>query len=512
MQYKSKKIFILSIVMLFFMVGITIFNQTGKSEAMTIINNKIYDYSYKTMFTTIRGRGFWTYNSKGKKVFMDIEYQDSITNVVFDQYALSGWVHIDKDDYYLTPNESKTITTGLLHYQDENKKMTIYGFGTDGKLLHGLNKINDNYYFMNDAGIVQTNTWKIVNGKNYYFNEHGIAYKNTNKIIKGKEYYFNNYAQLITGLFTDSGHKKYGTTNGILKNSWQKINGYWYYFDANGNAVNGYNEKTNNIFKDYKLQTGLQKINGYYFYVNTDHTKLRNTWKKVNGDWYYFTDDYCAYWDGEHKVDGVYYKFKNGKVQTGIQLVNKKYHYYNPNNAVMSKDRWIKSGNYWWYFDTNGDAVNNIQYIKGTVYVFKSYQLQTGLQTVTKSQSSKYAGVYYYYASKGTAAKGWTKLGNIWYYFDKTGKAYVNGKYKIDNEWYYFDNYGKMQIGVIKINGSLYYFAPNGKLITKTGWHKWNNNWYYVRNTSGILADNRANVQSGNKAYKFDKNGVCLNP
>ena len=586
MQYKSKKIVVLFMAMLFFIAGFAIFSQSTKVEAKTpieVIDNKVYDYVKYTMFGTETGKGFWTHTSKGNLVFLDQECMnmdislDSVVGIIANN-AIKGWVKIGNYIYYLTPYK---MTAGVHNITEVNKvyPSANYLFGPNGTLIYGINKVNGYHYYSHLKYGYLESGWKKVNGSWYYFrpdNFTGVA--NTYITLDKKTYYFDKNATLITGLFKDANGKyRYGTTNGIVVNDWHKSNGYWYYCDSNGYAVTGNKVKTKDgyyNFKDYKLVTGLQKLNDIYIYVNPNSgakvknnwvkidsywwyfndngyavtgnnvkTKdghynfnnfklvtgfqkidkeyvyvtgngkmLRDTWKKINGNWYYFTNDYCAYKTGEYKIDGIYYKFKDCKLQTGIQLVKKEWHYYNPTNGVISKDRWIKSDNDWWYFDTNGNAVNGIQYIKGTVYVFKSYKLQTGLQTITKSQSSKYAGVYYYYASKGTAAKGWTKLGNIWYYFDKTGKAYTNGKYKIDNEWYYFGNTGKMQTGVIKINDSLYYFAPNGKLITKEGWHKWNNNWYYVRNTSGVLADNRTTVQSGKKSYKFDKNGVCINP
>ena len=156
------------------MVGITIFNQTDKSEAATIIGNKIYNYSYETALGgTTSGRGFWTYDTNANKIFLDIYYQDATITNTINRYALSGWVHIGSDDYFLTPTDkTKTLATGIFHVQDKNKNMTRFGFSYDGKLLHGFHKIDDNYYFMDSKGIVQTNTWKTVNNKYYYHLQH----------------------------------------------------------------------------------------------------------------------------------------------------------------------------------------------------------------------------------------------------------------------------------------------------------------------------------------------------
>ena len=45
----------------------------------------------------------------------------------------------------------------------------------------------------------------------------------------------------------------------------------------------------------------------------------------------------------------------------------------------------------------------------------------------------------------------------------------------------------------------------------QTGWLKLSNKWYYLDPTNGYMLTNTSK-KIGNKTYKFDKNGVCINP
>ena len=108
----------------------------------------------------------------------------------------------------------------------------------------------------------------------------------------------------------------------------------------------------------------------------------------------------------------------------------------------------------------------------------------------------KVNGKYYYYVD-GEMVTGWRKITN------KKGKTYQ----------YYFKDDGVMVTGWKKITNKKgktyqYYFKDDG--VMKTGWLKLSGKWYYFK-TDGVMLAN-CSKKIGNKTYKFNKNGVCLNP
>lgn len=89
---------------------------------------------------------------------------------------------------------------------------------------------------------------------------------------------------------------------------------------------------------------------------------------------------------------------------------------------------------------------------------------------------------------------------NIVLFNASTQKLLVNGWKQVKGKWFRTNSYGQIVTGWKKISNKWYYLDPN-KSITPD----WGVKLYGVclMNTSKKI---------GNKVYKFDKNGVCLNP
>ena len=98
---------------------------------------------------------------------------------------------------------------------------------------------------------------------------------------------------------------------------------------------------------------------------------------------------------------------------------------------------WKKQGNYWYYYDQNGN-------------------MQTGWL--------KDNGKWYYLGSDGAMVTGWQKIRGKWYYFNGSG-AMQTGWLKDKGKWYYLDGSGIMQTGWVTINRKCYYFNSSGVWI-----------------------------------------------
>jgi len=139
-------------------------------------------------------------------------------------------------------------------------------------------------------------------------------------------------------------------------------------------------------------------------------------------------------------------------------------------------NKWIKSGNRWWYRHADGSYTKNgWEKISGKWYHFdKSGWMQTGWL--------KDGGKWYYLNSSGAMATGWVKVSNKWYYMNSSG-AMTTGWQKVSNKWYYMNSSGAMQTGWIKLSGKWYYLNSSGAMLT--GRQKIGNKWYTF-NSSGV--------------------------
>ncbi len=186
---------------------------------------------------------------------------------------------------------------------------------------------------------------------------------------------------------------------------------------------------------------------------------ITGTWKgsKSKGWWYEYSDgSYSIGWD---EIDGAWYYFDaKGWMQTGWKQIGKTWYYFKSSGAMVTD--WQKINNVWYYFDADG-----------------------AMQT------------------------GWEEIDSVWYYFNASG-AMQTGWQKISGTWYYFNSSGAMLTDWQKISGTWYYFNTSGAM--QTGWVKLSGKWYYLSASGAMIANTSRNI--GGKVYKFDSNGVCLNP
>ncbi|SCW29947.1 Glucan-binding domain-containing protein (YG repeat) [Ruminococcaceae bacterium YRB3002] len=209
-----------------------------------------------------------------------------------------------------------------------------------------------------------------------------------------------------------------------------------------------------------------------------DSEVLTYTWKQVSGKWYLY-DNYGRKVTGFAKVkDTWYYMNASGVMMTGWQKVDGVWYYFASSGAM--KTGWQQISKVWYYFDAEG-------------------KMLTGFQEI--------GGVWYYFASSGAMKTGWQQVDGVWYYFASSG-AMKTGWQQISKVWYYFDAEGKMLTGFQEIGGSMYYLKSSGAMATK--WLKIDGDWYWF-GTSGAMARSTS-VKIDGKTYKFDADGVCLNP
>lgn len=104
-------------------------------------------------------------------------------------------------------------------------------------------------------------------------------------------------------------------------------------------------------------------------------------------------------------------------------------------------------------------------------------------------------------------ATGWRKIKGNYYYFLGNGRLW-SGWRRIGGKYYYMNEQGVMQTGWKRIGSKWFCFGANGTM--QIGWKKSGGKWYYL-NSDGTMAVDTTKTLKG-IVYRFNKDGVCINP
>ena len=433
-----------------------------------------------------------------------------------DGYVTYDWKKIDGKWYFFT--YEGYMVSGADNVKIEDK---FYDFKSNGectnpegksKLPQGWNRIvysfgysvitrkyekNSGWVYADKNGDLYKG-WHFIGGSWYYFDEYsGIMYSCSGryagpKWIDGCNYWFKESGEMVTGWYYGGGYWRYAASDGVLFESrWLKDDGKSYYFDWDGRMLcNAANYKINGKYysfdssgacinpegSDEIIAQGWYKKasgpNSYSWYYMGEDGKHCTGWQKIDGKWYFFRGD-GSMTTGILQTENGDYCFKdNGEMVTGwykYQSFDSKYWIYAGSNGKVYKDRWLNSGGKWYYFTSWWMMVSDVKNytIDGIDYNFDS----SGVCTNPNAKAKKITGwcekPTRYGHVTGSNEPRWIYY---WYYYDKDGNMYTDKWLNSGSKWYYFDVEGRMASG-----GSVY-------------------------------------IESDNKVYDFDSNGVCLNP
>lgn len=307
----------------------------------------------------------------------------------------TGWQWLDNNWYYFDPN--------------------------DGSMLIGIQRINDNIYYLNTKhdgtyGAMKTG-WQFVNGHWIGLQGSGNAYVGW-QAINGHWYYFDPQTA-------------YALTN------WQDINNHWYYFDP----TNAW------------AQTGWFKSGaGYWYFFDYANAWADTGWQKINNSWYYF--------------DNV-----NANALTGWQSINNHWYYFDPTNAwALTGWQWI-NGHWYWFDQANAWARTGWQYYGGQWYFMDQQNawMDTGWTTNLAN------GQLYYLDKNGHPLTGWQRsLNGFWYYLQPGSDAAAIGWNWINGHWYYFNP--EETINGIKAKGAMF----TGRHFIDNRWNRFDLNGHWL--------------------------------
>ena len=300
----------------------------------------------------------------------------------------------------------------------------------------------------------------------YYFGEDGKAVKNGNyKVDKNNDLPLPAYQYCFDadGVII---HDDDTSKNGICPGDGSK----YYYVDG------------------VKVGEGLICVDGTFYYARTSNGEIvrdRDYWiEKTNGypieaRTYHFDADGKMVIDGFVDINGGTYYFVKGECAKGLTKIGEDYYFFNLGSGKMYKDAnmWVPANDYgvepgMHYFDTDGkmfvpDTVNGKRAIvaeNGKLYfTIDGVKMVNGLYELD--------GAYYFARYDGTLVTN--------------GSAYVETTELSGNGWYGFGADGKLiMTGFVTGNGKTYYYADGvrAKGLTKIG-----EDYYFFNAGSGMM-------------------------
>lgn len=171
----------------------------------------------------------------------------------------------------------------------------------------------------------------------------GSFANNTWELIDGSWFYFDNGGYSKAGWIYDTTYNGWFLTdvNG-MKTGWQQINGKWYYLNPASDGAKGkmltntwigdYYVGENGEFVEGKKKGNWKKENHNWQMLYEDGSYAQNAWDQINGEWYYFGNDTYAKegWFFDAQYNGWFLLDVNKGMRTGWQFVNGKWYYLNP--------------------------------------------------------------------------------------------------------------------------------------------------------------------------------------
>lgn len=284
---------------------------------------------------------------------------------------------------------------------------------------------------------------------------------------------------------------------------WNQSGGQTYYLDENMNRLTGWRLLGNvwYYFDDQGVMaTGWRWIGGKWYYMNSAGA-MQSGWFQDGQTWYYANGSGVMQTGWLNRGGTWYYLTGSGAMVEGWAYIGSSWYYMVPGNGAMVGAGWHLIDNSWYYMNGSGAMCSN-RWI-GNYYVGGSGAMLTN--TWVGSYWVGADGNWIPNYDPDQNAK-WVQDGNTWYYQRTDGSRITNSWKKINGTWYYFAGSGAMLTGWNVVGGSWYFF--NGSGAMQTGWGQVDGSWYYF---GGDGAMKTGWINDGKRNYYLKPNGVWKN-
>ena len=421
-------------------------------------------------------KGTWVLNEEGwQYADKDGDYMDNvwaksngIEYWVNDDEVLGSneWVQDDKGYYYYAQSDgSKTMNAWKYLYsfndEDEENDQYWYYFDAKGRMVTGKETINGSTYHFNTNGEMLTG-WveEVVNGDEKTYEEAtensavgSVIYTNENGAVV-KSSWINVFPWTEDDGYEGEDEVWYYTTSAgkVEKNKKKDIAGLTYFFDANGAML------TEWVGKDYagnftEIDAADSANYAEVYFADADYGYAKkNGWRFLES-----ADEDDEFWFHFDKLGRAFLATATDAVDaTSMIFDNGETNKIDEDETVKVNSKKIDGVVY--YFNTQGEMIDGLQTIDGTLYYLEDGARQTGKVTLTDENENDYTFLF-----------GEKKDGDVQKYVAVTG-AYKNYYYSkgqlitSDDK----DSYKMVEAGEAGIAGN-YIVDHNGKIQHKDG-------------------------------------------
>lgn len=284
---------------------------------------------------------------------------------------------------------------------------------------------------------------------------------------------------------------------------WNQSGGQTYYLDENMNRLTGWRLLGNvwYYFDDQGVMaTGWRWIGGKWYYMNSAGA-MQSGWFQDGQTWYYANGSGVMQTGWLNRGGTWYYLTGSGAMVEGWAYIGSSWYYMVPGNGAMVGAGWHLIDNSWYYMNGSGAMCSN-RWI-GNYYVGGSGAMLTNTWVGSYWVGADGNWIPNYDPDQNAR---WVQDGNTWYYQRTDGSRITNSWKKINGTWYYFAGSGAMLTGWNVVGGSWYFFNGNGAM--QTGWGQVDGSWYYF---GGDGAMKTGWINDGKRNYYLKPNGVWKN-
>ena len=244
------------------------------------------------------------------------------------------------------------------------------------------------------------------------------------------------------------------------------------------------------------LQGWVSGDDGTRYYI--DNTFVVGE-KKIDGYWYYFNANgvMATGWTvQEGRPDKRYYYDADGSMCYGEKKIDGHWYYFHPVTGVMMTG-WVKHHNHTYYYNADGSMYYGEKKFNGHWYYFRDV---TGIMA---TGWAKHHGHTYFYNDDGTMYYGEKKINGCWYYFRDITGIMATGWTVHHSKQYYYAEDGKMCYGLQTIDNVRYYFHPvTGVYQWKNRKYQNPSQYYQIQESSIQLSGGGYNLNIGYEGIK----------